>query len=277
MPELDRLEDKDWACARADPACGELGLLGIGVPEEYGGLDLDKASSLVVVERIARSASFATTFGGQANLCILPLVLFGTEAQKAKYLPRLVAGEMVGAYALSESGSGSDALAAKRAPRSSPTGAGVLNGEKMWISNGGFADVIIVFAKVDGEQFTAFIVERAFPGVTSGKEEHKMGLHGSSTTPILLQDVQVPAENVLGEIGRGHKVALNTLNYGRFSLGAMCTGGCRAAHRRRGEIRDAAQAVRPADRDVRRNQAQAGRDDRAGRMRSRAWSTGPPG
>ena len=199
------------------------------MPEAYGGLDLDKASSLVVVERIGPSASFATTFGGQANLTILPLVLFGTPAQKEKYLPRLVSGEIVGAYALSESGSGSDALAAKTRAVKQPDGSWLLNGEKMWISNGGFADVIIVFAKVDGEQFTAFIVERAFGGVTSGNEEHKMGLHGSSTTPILLQDARVPAENVLGEIGKGHKVALNTLNYGRFSLGAMCIGGARVA------------------------------------------------
>ena len=230
LPVLDRLEQKDWQLARAlIKRCGELGLLGIAVPEAYGGLDLDKASSLVVVERIGPSASFATTFGGQANLTILPLVLFGTPAQKEKYLPRLVSGEIVGAYALSESGSGSDALAAKTRAVKQPDGSWLLNGEKMWISNGGFADVIIVFAKVDGEQFTAFIVERAFGGVTSGNEEHKMGLHGSSTTPILLQDARVPAENVLGEIGKGHKVALNTLNYGRFSLGAMCIGGARVA------------------------------------------------
>ena len=230
LPAIDRLENKDWELARALlRRGGELGLLGISVPEEYGGLDLDKASSLVVVERIARSASFATTFGGQANLSILPLVLFGTAAQKAKYLPRLVTGELIGAYALSESGSGSDALAAKTRATRQDDGSWVLNGEKMWISNGGFADLIIVFAQVDGEQFTAFIVERAFPGVSSGKEEHKMGLHGSSTTPIILQDARVPADNVLGEIGKGHKVALNTLNYGRFSLGAMCVGGCRGA------------------------------------------------
>jgi alkylation response protein AidB-like acyl-CoA dehydrogenase len=230
LPALDRLEQKDWPLAKALlRRAGDLGLLGIPVAEEYGGLDLDKASSLVVVERIARSASFATTFGGQANLCILPLVLFGTTAQKEHYLPRLVTGELVGAYALSESGSGSDALAAKTRATKQPDGSWVLNGEKMWISNGGFADLIIVFAKVDGEQFTAFIVERAFPGVSSGKEEHKMGLHGSSTTPIILQEARVPAGNVLGEIGKGHKVALNTLNYGRFSLGAMCVGGCRGA------------------------------------------------
>jgi alkylation response protein AidB-like acyl-CoA dehydrogenase len=230
MPALPRLEAKDWALSRAlIKKCGELGLLGLGAPEQYGGLDLDKVSSLVVVERVARSASFATTFGGQANLSVLPIVLFGTDVQKAKYLPRLIAGEIIGAYALSESGSGSDALAAKTRATKQADGSWRLSGEKMWISNGGFADLFIVFAKVDGEQFTAFIVERAFGGLTSGKEEHKMGLHGSSTTTILLQDVPVPAENVLGEIGRGHKVALNTLNYGRFSLGAMCAGGSRGA------------------------------------------------
>ncbi len=230
LPNLERLESKDWELARSlVRRCGELGLLSIAVPEEYGGLDLDKASSLAVVERIGPSASFATTFGGQANLCILPLVLFGTPEQKQKYLPRLINGELIGAYALSESGSGSDALAAKTRATKLPDGSWSLSGEKMWISNGGFADLFIIFAKVDGEHFTAFIVERAFPGISSGNEEHKMGLHGSSTTPILLQEVRVPAGNVLGEIGKGHKVALNTLNYGRFSLGAMCSGGCRAA------------------------------------------------
>ena len=230
LPNVERLEAKDWALARQLlHRCAELGLLGISVPEAYGGLDLDKATSLVVVERIARSASFATAFGGQANLCSLPLVLFGTEEQKATYLPKLVSAEMIGAYALSETGSGSDALAAKtRADRQSD-GSWRLNGEKMWISNGGFADLLIVFAQADGDKFTAFIVERAWPGVSTGKEEHKMGLHGSSTTPVVFQDVPLPADSVLGEIGRGHKVALNTLNYGRFSLGGMCMGGSRGA------------------------------------------------
>ena len=230
MPALPKLEAKDWALSRAlIRKCGDLGLLGLGAPEQYGGLDLDKASSLAVIEQMGPSASFATTFGGQANLTILPLVLFGTPAQKERYLPRLVNGELVGAYALSESGSGSDALAARTRAAKQADGSWLLNGEKMWISNGGFADLFIVFAKVDGEQFTAFIVERAFGGVSSGPEEHKMGLHGSSTTPILLQDARVPADNVLGEVGKGHKVALNTLNYGRFSLGAMCIGGALAA------------------------------------------------
>ncbi len=230
LPQLEALENKNWDLARSIVRrCGELGLLGINVPEQYGGIELDKVSSLIVSEHIARAASFGATFGAQANLCILPIFLFGTPEQKRKYLPKLLTGEMVGAYALSESGSGSDALGAKARATRQPDGSWVLNGEKMWITNGGFADVIIVFAKVDGEQFTAFIVEKAFPGVSSGKEEHKMGLHGSSTTPILLQDAKVPADNVLGEIGKGHKVALNTLNFGRFKLGAMSAGGCKSA------------------------------------------------
>jgi len=228
LPQIDQLETKDWKLARAlIRRAGELGLLGLSVPEQYGGLDLDKVSALVVSERIARSASLGAAYGAQANLCIIPIVLFGTDAQKQKYLPRLVSGETIGAYALSESGSGSDALAAKTRATKQADGSWVLSGEKMWITNGGFADVFIVFAQAEGDQFTAFIVERAF-GVVSGNEEHKMGLHGSSTTPILLQDVKVPAENLLGELGKGHKVALNTLNFGRFKLGAMCSGGCRA-------------------------------------------------
>jgi alkylation response protein AidB-like acyl-CoA dehydrogenase len=230
LPNLDRLEHKDWALSRTlIRQCGELGLLGVDAPEAYGGLDLDKASSIVVAEHMARSASFAVTFGGQTNLCILPITLFGTDAQKQHYLPRLISGEIVGAYALSETGSGSDALAARTRAAKQDDGSWILSGEKMWISNGGFADLFIVFANVDGDKFTAFLVERGFAGLSSGQEEHKMGLHGSSTTPIVLQDVHVPAENVLGEVGRGHKVALNTLNYGRFKLGAMCVGGCRAA------------------------------------------------
>src|SRR5438094_6661846 len=233
LPQLDQLEQKDWALARKlVQRCGELGLLGVDVPEAYGGVQLDKVTSILVSERLARSASFGAAFGAQANLTILPLVLFGTETQKQKYLPKLLTGEMVGAYALSESGSGSDALGAKARAKRNADGSFVLNGEKMWITNGGFADLFIVFAKlVDdaGEHFTAFIVERAFSGVSSGKEEHKLGLHGSSTTPLILQDVRVPAENLLGEIGKGHKVAFNVLNFGRFKLGGMCSGGARGA------------------------------------------------
>ena len=229
VPAIEKLEEKDWTLARAlVKRAGELGLLGADVSEAVGGVGLDKVAAVIVGESVGRAASFATTFGAQTGLAITPLLCFGTEQQKNKYVPRLVSGELVGAYALSESGSGSDALGAKAKAARQPDGSFVLNGEKMWITNGGFADLFIVFAKVDGEQFTAFLVERG-PGVTSGKEEHKMGLHGSSTTPLILQDARVPAENVLGEIGKGHKVAFNVLNYGRFKLGAMSSGGARAA------------------------------------------------
>src|SRR3954466_12195596 len=229
-PEIERLEQKDWALARTlVQRAGELGLLATDVPDEFGGLDLDKVSSIVVGEAVGRCASLATTFGAQTGLAITPILGFGTAEQKQKYLPRLVTGEIIGAYALSESGSGSDALGARARATRQPDGSFVLSGEKMWITNGGFADVFIVFAKVDGEQFTGFIVERGFPGVSSGKEEHKLGLLGSSTTPLILQDAKVPAANLLGEIGKGHKIAFNTLNYGRLKLGAMCSGGARLA------------------------------------------------
>jgi alkylation response protein AidB-like acyl-CoA dehydrogenase len=230
LPAVEQMERKDWALVRALLGrAGELGLLGVDVAESYGGVALDKVSSLIVSQHVARSASFGASFGAQTNLCILPIAMLGTDDQRWRYLPRLVSGELTGAYALSESGSGSDALSARARADRQPDGSFRLSGEKMWITNGGFADVIIVFAKVGGEQFTAFIVERAFGGVTRGQEEHKMGLHGSSTTPLLLQDVPVPARNVLGEVGRGHKVAFNVLNFGRFKLGAMCLGGCRLA------------------------------------------------
>src|SRR6476646_9298023 len=230
LPALDRLEQHDWAVARELlKRCGDLGLLGVDVPEAYGGVDLDKVTSLLVRERMASAASFGATFGGQTNLTLLPLLLVGTELQKRQYIPRLLTGELVGAYCLSETGSGSDALSARAVAKRQPDGGYRLSGEKMWITNGGFADVVIVFAKADGEHFSAFIVERAFGGLTSGKEEHKMGLHGSSTTAIIFQDVKVPADNVLGEVGKGHKVAFNVLNFGRFKLGCMCSGGSRAA------------------------------------------------
>jgi alkylation response protein AidB-like acyl-CoA dehydrogenase len=228
LPQLDKLEAKDWALARRlIQRCGELGLLGTDVPEAYGGVDLDKVSSIVVAEGIARAASFGTAFGAMTSLTIMPLLCFGTESQKDRYLSGLVSGEIVGAYALSESGSGSDALSAKTRATRQPDGSFVLTGEKMWITNNAFADLYIVFAKVDGEHFTAFIVEKTFPGVSHGKEEHKLGLHGSSTCPLILQDVRVPAENLLGEVGKGHRVAFNVLNYGRFKLGAMMTGGAK--------------------------------------------------
>jgi alkylation response protein AidB-like acyl-CoA dehydrogenase len=230
MPSKERLEQKDWPLNRELLAkCGSLGLLGTNIPEAFGGVDLDKIATLVVSEQLSRYSSFGATFGAQANLTILPIYMFGTEEQKQTYLPGLVSGQMVGAYCLSESGSGSDSLGAKTRAMKQADGSFVMSGEKMWITNGGFADVYVIFAKVDGEHFTAFIVERAWPGVSSGKEEHKMGLHGSSTTPVILQDVKVPANAVLGEIGKGHKVAFNVLNFGRFKLGAMCSGGSRAA------------------------------------------------
>jgi alkylation response protein AidB-like acyl-CoA dehydrogenase len=225
LPKLDQLETKDWALAREMVKVGaSLGLLGVDVPEAYGGLGLDKVTSLVVSEKLARAASFGATFGAHANLTIVPLMLFGSEAQKQKYLPRLLSGEIIGAYGLSETGSGSDALGARTKATRQADGSFVLNGEKMWITNGGFADLFVIFCKVDGDQFTALLVEREW-GVKSGKEEHKMGLHGSSTTALIFQDVKVPAENVLSEVGKGHKVAFNVLNFARFKLGAMCGGG----------------------------------------------------
>ena len=230
VPKLDQLEAKDWDLARTLVGrAADLGLLATDVPEEFGGLDLDKVSSVVVGEAVGRCASFATTFGAQTGLAITPILCFGTEEQKQNYLPRLVSGEIIGAYALSESGSGSDALGARARATRQADGSFVLTGEKMWITNGGFADLFIVFAKVDGEAFSAFIVERSFAGVSSGKEEHKLGLLGSSTTPLILQDAKVPAANLLGEVGKGHKIAFNTLNYGRLKLGAMCSGGARLA------------------------------------------------
>ena len=233
LPVLDRLEQKDWALARdLVKRCGALGLLGVDVAEGYGGVELDKVSSMVVSERMSQAASFGATFGAHANLLVLPLSLFGTEDQKRRYLPRLLTGDIVGAYCLSEPGSGSDALGAKTRAVRQADGSFVLNGEKTWITNGGFADLYIVFGKVvddKGEHFSAFLVERAFKGVSNGKEEHKMGLHGSSTTPVILQDVRVPAENLLGEVGKGHKIAFNVLNFARFKLGAMGVGGARGA------------------------------------------------
>ena len=227
-PALPELEKKNWKVARDLVArAGARGLIGVDVPEDVGGVGSDKAAAVVVGEAVGEAASFATTFGAQTGLAIIPILCFGTPAQQQKYLPRIVSGDLVGAYCLSESGSGSDALSARAKAVRQADGSWLLNGEKMWITNGGFADIFIVFAKVDGEHFSAFIVERGFPGVTGGKEEHKMGLHGSSTTPLVLQDAKVPAENLLGEVGKGHKIAFNVLNYGRFKLAAMCAGGAR--------------------------------------------------
>lgn len=230
VPALPELEQKNWAKSKQLlQRAGELGLVGTDTPEAYGGVGLDKAAAVVVGEAMGQCASFSTTFGAQTGLTVIPLLCFGTEAQKQKYLPKILSGEWAGAYCLSESGSGSDALGARAKATKAADGSWILNGEKMWITNGGFADVYIVFAKVDGEQFSAFIVERGFAGVSNGKEEHKMGLHGSSTTPVILQDAKVPAENLLGDVGKGAKIAFNVLNYGRFKLAAMCLGGSKAA------------------------------------------------
>jgi alkylation response protein AidB-like acyl-CoA dehydrogenase len=207
---------------------GELGLLGVEVPEEYGGLGLDKVSGSLVAEKAGRDGSFATTFAVQIGIGTLPIVYFGTEAQKKKYLPKLASGEWVSSYSLSEASSASDAMNAKARAVLSPDGKSwILNGEKMWLSNAGFADIYITFAKVDGEHFTAFIVEKGMPGVSLGAEEKKTGIKGSSTRPLILTDAVIPKENLLGEVGKGHKIAFNILNIGRFKLGAMTTGGAK--------------------------------------------------
>ena len=226
VPRTDELEKHNWNLSRQLIAkAAELGLIGANIPEEYGGLGLDQTSGALIGENIGRSASFATTLGAESGIGLLPIVYFATDAAKQKYLPKIAAGELITAYALTEAGSGSDAMAAKATARLSDDGKEyILNGEKMWITNGGFADIFIVFAKVDGDKFSAFIVERQ-PGLTSGAEEHKMGIKGSSTTALVLSDVRTPVENLLGEVGKGHKIAFNVLNIGRFKLGAMCVGG----------------------------------------------------
>jgi alkylation response protein AidB-like acyl-CoA dehydrogenase len=230
LPNAEKMEHKDFSITRdLLKKAGDLGLSGVEIPEAYGGLEMDKVTAAVIADHIAKYAGFATTWGAHTGIGTLPIVYFGTEEQKKKYLPRLATGEIVGAYALSEASSGSDALNCRARAQLSPDGKHyVLNGEKMWITNAGFADLFTVFAKVDGEQFTAFLVERTFPGFSVGAEEHKMGIRGSSTCPIILNDCKVPAENVLGEIGKGHVIAFNILNVGRFKLGAMCVGGARA-------------------------------------------------
>ena len=202
-----------------------LGLESILTPEKYGGMEMDLTADMVVAEQFARDGSFGGWHGAHAGIATLPLLLFGTDAQKEKYLPKLSSAETVGAYCLSEPQAGSDALAAKTRADLSPDGTHyVLNGQKMWITNGGKANLFTVFAKVNGEQFTAFLVER-FPGLSNGAEEKKMGIKGSSTTPIFFDNVPVPVENVLGEIGRGHIIAFNILNVGRLKLGAFAAGG----------------------------------------------------
>jgi alkylation response protein AidB-like acyl-CoA dehydrogenase len=229
LPAAEKMEHKDWSVTRALlKKASELGLSSVDVPEEYGGMEMDKVTSCIIADRISKYAGFAVSWGGHTGIGTLPIVFFGTEAQKKKYLPGLAAGDIIGAYALSESSSGSDALNSRTRAQLSPDGKHyILNGEKMWITNASFADLFTVFAKVDGEKFTAFLVERNFPGFAVGAEEHKMGIRGSSTCPLILNDCKVPVENVLGEIGKGHIIAFNILNVGRFKLGAMCVGGAR--------------------------------------------------
>jgi len=229
VPNIEKMEHKEFAVNRELlKKAGELGLSGVDVPEQYGGTQLDKVTSAIIADRIAKYGGFSTTWGAHTCIGTLPILYFGTEEQKKKYLPGLANGTTVGAYALSESSSGSDALNCRTRATLSPDGKHyLLNGEKMWITNAGFADLFIVFAKVGGEKFTAFIVERSFPGFAVGAEEHKMGIRGSSTCPLILNDCRVPVENVLGEIGKGHQIAFNVLNVGRFKLGAGCIGGAR--------------------------------------------------
>ncbi len=229
VPVIEKIEHKEWQVTRDLLAkAAAAGLTNADVPAEYGGSEMDKVSSAIIPDRIAKCGSFSVSYGAHSGIGTLPLVYFGTAEQKAKYLPKLASGEMIGAYALSENTSGSDALSCRTRATLSPDGKHyLLNGEKMWISNAHFADLFTVFAKIDGDKFTAFLVERSTPGFTIGAEEKKMGIRGSSTAPLILNDCQVPVENVLGEIGRGHVIAFNILNVGRFKLGAACVGGAR--------------------------------------------------
>lgn len=227
VPQIKDLENKKAGLLpELVKKAGEVGLLGGGIPEEYGGAGLDKIATTVLTEKLSIYGGFAVTHGAHAGIGTLPIVYFGNEEQKKKYLPKLATGELLGAYCLSEPQAGSDSQnSLTRAELNAEGTHYILNGQKMWITNGGFADLYIVFAKINGEKFSAFIIERAFPGIKPGNEEHKMGIHGSSTTPVFLENCKVPKENVLHEIGRGHIVAFNVLNAGRFTLGASCVGG----------------------------------------------------
>jgi alkylation response protein AidB-like acyl-CoA dehydrogenase len=229
MPAAAEIEAKNFEVTRALlRKAGELGLMAVDVPEAYGGLEMDKVTSAIVAESMSQLASFSVAFSAHAGIGTLPIVWYGTPQQKQKYLPKLATGEWIGAYALSESSSASDAMNCRtRAVLSADGKHYILNGEKMWITNSGFADVFTVFAKIDGEKFSAFLIERGTPGLTVGAEEHKLGIRGSSTCPLILSDCKVPVENLLGEAGKGHHIAFNILNIGRFKLGAACVGGAR--------------------------------------------------
>ena len=231
-PVIPEMEKHNWQLARdLVKAAGDLGLLGANIPEQYGGAALDQTAGVIIAEAVGRGGGFGTTFGAQTSIGLLPILYFGSEELKQAWIPRIVSGEVITAYCLSESGSGSDALGAKCSAKLSEDGTEyVLNGEKMWISNGGFADVFIVFAKVDGEKekFSAFVVERS-ENCRPGAEEHKMGIKSSSTTPLILSDARIPAANLIGNVGDGAKIAFNILNVGRFKLGASVTGGAKLA------------------------------------------------
>ncbi|HEY0657808.1 MAG TPA: acyl-CoA dehydrogenase family protein [Pyrinomonadaceae bacterium] len=231
-PNIPEMEKHNWQLARdLVKAAGELGLLGANIPEEYGGAALDQTAGVIIAEAVGRGGGFGTTFGAQTSIGLLPILYFGSEELKQSWIPRIVSGEVVTAYCLSEAGSGSDALGAKCSAKLSEDGTEyILNGEKMWISNGGFADVFIVFAKVDGEKekFSAFVVERS-ENCRPGNEEHKMGIKSSSTTPLILSDARIPVTNLIGNVGDGAKIAFNILNVGRFKLGASVTGGAKLA------------------------------------------------
>ena len=229
VPRIAEIEAKNFQTTRELLLeAGSLGLMAVDVPESYGGLALDKVTSALVSDRIAVSASFSVSFSAHTGIGTLPVIWYGTPAQKEKYLPKLASGEWIAAYALSESSSGSDAMSIRAQARLSPDGKQyILNGEKMWISNASFADLFIIFAKINGEQFSAFLVERNTPGLTVGAEEHKLGIRGSSTCPLVLSDCTIPVENLLGEAGKGHHIAFNILNVGRYKLGAATLGGAR--------------------------------------------------
>jgi alkylation response protein AidB-like acyl-CoA dehydrogenase len=231
MPLLDRLDNHEEGLMRGlMEKAGQLGLFGVSVPEQFGGLDMDFATALRVTEGVGGGHSFPVAFAAHTGIALLPILYFGNDEQKKKYIPGLTDGSLMGAYCLTEPGSGSDALGAKTKAVLNAEGTHyVLNGQKMWITNAGFADVFIVFAKIDGEQFTGFIVDKDTPGLTLGNEEHKMGIKGSSTRQVFLTDALVPKENVLGEIGKGHLIAFNVLNIGRIKLAAACLGGAKAA------------------------------------------------
>ncbi|MDX1683752.1 MAG: acyl-CoA dehydrogenase family protein [Saprospiraceae bacterium] len=232
-PVQDDIEaQKDGLAESLFKKMGDLGLLGLHMPEEYGGSDLDANTVALMLIGIGTMGSFNTPFAAHTGIGMLPFLYFGTDAQKEKYLPPMITGDLIASYCLTEPTSGSDALSAKTlAKYNKEKGTYVLNGQKMWISNAGYAGIFIVFAKLDGDKFTAFVVERDREGLTLGEEEKKLGIHGSSTRQVFLEDVKIPEENLLGEIGKGHLIAFNVLNMGRFKLGTLCLAGCKEALR----------------------------------------------